>query len=189
MGTFLLPGQTVIPKSYGERMVLLTAGDPVACVVDGAPVGPNGRLFKIAPGKPQQVPYEAGRFILEHLAYTGVVRVDEKATDTGIEYDIEGAKAASLALLELMDKQRFEQYCRDCVNDYIMNPKGAKPVPEPPAPILAILKRRGWDLKSRGIVPIGWEAPQRDDPRVDDLQRQLAQLREQLAERDGKKGK
>jgi len=189
MGTFLLPGQTVIPKTYGERMVLYTSGDPVECIVDGAPVGPNGRLFKIQPGKAQQVPYEAGRFILEHLAYTGVVRVDEKETETGIEYDVEGAKHASLALLETMDRTRFEQYCRDCVSDYIAHPNGAKPVPQPPAPILAILKRRGWDLKSRGIIPIGWEVPAKDDPRVDDLTRQIAQLRELLAEREGKKGK
>jgi hypothetical protein len=190
MGAFLLPGQTVIPKTYGERMVLFTSGDPVECVVDGAPVGPNGRLFRIHPGKPQQVPYEAGRFILEHLAYTGVVRVDEKETETGIEYDIKGAEKASLALLEQMDKMRFEQYCRDMVQDYIMNPKGAKPVPEPSEPILRIIKRRNWDLKARGIVPIGWETPQRDDPRVDDLQRQLAQLRAALGEKDEpKKGK
>jgi hypothetical protein len=181
MGNFLLPGQTVIPKSYGERIVLYTAGDRVECVVDGAPVGPNGRLFIINPNKPQQVPYEAGRFILEHLAYTGVVRVNEHETDTGIEYDIEGAKKESLALLEAMDRQRYDQFCRDCVTDYIANPNGAKPVPQPSPAIMAILQRRGWDLKSRGIVPIGWEEPKRDDPRVEDLQNQLVQLRAQLA--------
>ncbi len=191
MGNFLLPGQTVIPKSYGNRMVLYTAGDPVECVVDGAPPGPNGRLFKITPNKPQQVPYEAGRFILEHLAYTGVVRVNETETDTGIEYDVDGAKSESLRLLGQMDKSRFDQYCRDCVSDYIANPKGSKPVPEPSPAILAIIERRGWQdvLKSRGIIPLGWEAPAKADPAVADLQRQLAQLREQLAERDAKKSK
>jgi hypothetical protein len=186
MGSFLLPGQTVIPKSYGERMVLFTSGDPVACVVDGAPAGPNGRLFKITPGKPQQVPYEAGRFILEHMSYTGVVRVDEKATDTGIEYDIDGAKAASLALLETMDQQIFNDYVSGVVTDYVQQ---KKPVPQPASRILAIIKRRGYDLKRFGIVPIGWEEPQKDDPRVEDLQNQLAQMRAQLAQLTDKKGK
>lgn len=179
MGTFLLPGQTVIPKTYGESMVLYTAGDPVECVVDGAPVGPNGRLFEIHPGKAHKVPYEAGRFILEHLSYTGVVRVDEKETDTGIEYDIEGAKKASHDLLQAMDKQRFSNFVAAMVEDYI---RRNKPVPQPPEPILAIIKRRGYDLKSYGITPIGWETPQKDDPRVEDLQRQLADLRKRLGD-------
>jgi len=192
MGSFLLPGQTVIPKSYGERMVLFTAGDKVECVVDGAPVGPNGRLFIINPNKPQQVPYEAGRFILEHLAYTGVVRVNEKETDTGIEYDIDGAKKESLALLEQMDRARFDQYCNSAVEDYIANPKGSKPVPQPSPAIMAIIERRGWQkiLKARGIVPLGWDEPQADNSAViTDLQNQLAQLRAQLAQQDKDKSK
>lgn len=190
MGSFTLPGQTVIPRSYGESMVLFTAGDPVCAVVDGAPAnwrGAEGRKFTIEPGKAKLVPYEAGRFILEHLSYTGVVRVNETETDSGIEYDIEGAKKESLALLETMDAQRFRQYVDGVVQDYIMNPKGRKAVPEPPAPIKAIIKRRGYDLKSYGIVPLGWEEVQKDDPRVEDLQNQLAQLRKQLADMDSEK--
>lgn len=183
MGGFLLPGQTVIPRSYGERMVLFTAGDPVECVVDGAPPGPNGRLFQIKPNKPQQVPYEAGRFILEHLAYTGVVRVREKQTDTGVEYDIDGAKEDSLALLAAMDQKIFNDYVSGVVTDYIQQ---KKPVPQPAPRVLAIIKRRGYDLKRFGIIPIGWEEPQKDDPRIADLTRQLAQLREQLADKGGK---
>jgi hypothetical protein len=187
MGNFLLPGQTVIPRSYGERMVLYSAGDKVECVVDGAPVGPNGRLFIINTNKPQQVPYEAGRFILEHLSYTGVVRVNEKETDTGIEYDIDGAKAESLALLEVMDRTRFNQYVAGVVQDYVQN---GKPVPQPAPSIMAIIERRGYDLKRFGIVPIGWEEPVKDDPRIADLQNQLAQMRALLAAQDkDKKGK
>lgn len=163
-------------------MVLYTAGDKVECVVDGAPAGPNGRLFIIRPGKATKVPYEAGRFILEHLAYTGVVRVQERETDTGIEYDIEGARKESLALSEQQDRIRFRAYVDGVVADYIMNPKGRKAVPEPPEPIKAIIKRRGFDLKQYGIVPLGWEEVVKDDPRVEDLQNQLAQLRKQLAD-------
>lgn len=186
MGNFLLPGQTVIPKSFGERMVLYTAGDKVEAVVDGAPAGPNGRLFIINPNKPQQVPYEAGRFILEHLAYTGVVRVSEKETDTGIEYDIDGAKKDSLALLETMDRTRFNSYVSGVVQDYVQQ---SKPVPQPPEPILAIIERRGYDLKRFGIVPIGWEEPQKEDPRIADLQNQLAQMRALMAAQDKDKSK
>lgn len=183
MGNFLLPGQTVIPKTYGERMVLFTAGDPVECVVDGAPVGPNGRLFKIRPNKPQQVPFEAGRFILEHLAYTGVVRVEEKGTDTGIEYDIEGAKRDSLALLDQMDRTRFNAYVSGVVEDYV---KQNKPVPQPSPAIMAIIERRGYDLKRFGIVPIGWADPEKErilkaEEQNKSLQSQLSVLQSQLA--------
>lgn len=182
MGNFLLPGQTVIPRTYGERMVLFTAGEKVEAVVDGAPPGPNGRLFIIQPGKPQQVPYEAGRFILEHLAYTGVVRVDEKETATGIEYDIKGAEKASKALLEASDAERFRRFVDSMVQDYIMNPKGTKPVPEPSETIKAIIKRRGYNLKDYGIVPLGWEEVKKEDPRVEDLQRQLAEMRKRMGD-------
>src|SRR6266851_1856112 len=140
--TIVLPGQTIIPRSYGERMVLYTAADRVEAVVDGAPAGPKGRLFVIEPNKPVSVPYEAGRFILEHLAYTGVVRVnemqsmDDEGNVTGITYDVEQAKKESLQLSAQMDRARFDQYVRDCVSDYIANPKGAKPVPQPSEPIM-----------------------------------------------------
>lgn len=176
-----LPGQSVIARNYGERMVLYTAADRVEAVVDGAQPGKNGRLFIIEPNKPMQVPYEAGRFILEHLAYTGVVRVeesqqlDEEGNVVGISYDVEGAKAASLALSATSDKQRFDQYVRDCVSDYIANPKGAKPVPQPSPPILAIIERRGYDLKKFGIVPIGWEEPAKDK-RLEQMEAQLKHM-------------
>lgn len=182
-GTFVLPGQSIIGKHYGEAMVLFTAGDAVETVVDGAPVGPEGRLFRIAPGRPKKVPYEAGRFILEHLAYTGVVRVEETETDTGIEYDIEGAKKASLALLEKQDNARFQVYVASVVEDYISK---NKPVPPPSPPILAIIERRGFDLKKYGIKPIGWSDPEKE--RMDaqakenaDLKDELLALRNQMA--------
>lgn len=156
-GTLVLPGQTVIPKGYGESMVLYTATDKVECVVDGAPVGPMGRLFIIEPGKAKKVPFEAGRFILEHLAYTGVVRVQETETDSGIEYDIEGAKQESLALSELMDKQRFQRYMDGVIEDFV---RKNKPVPQPDPATMRIIERRGYDLKKYGIKPIGWEDPE-----------------------------
>lgn len=178
-----------MPRNYGESMVLFTSGDRVEAVVDGAPAGPNGRLFIIEPNKPKKVPYEAGRFILEHLAYTGVVRVNEKETEKGVDYDLETAQIESMMLLEQMDNTRFRAYVDGVVQDYIMNPKGRKSVPEPPKPIKDIIKRRGYDLKAYGIVPLGWEEVQKDDPRVDDLQNQLAQLRKQLAELEPQKAK
>jgi hypothetical protein len=176
-----MPGAVIIPKTFGQAMVLFTAGDRVEAVVDGAPAGPNGRLFIIEPNKAHKVPYEAGRFILEHLPYTGVVRVEETESDTGTTYDIEKAKQESLALLAQEDKRRFDQYVRDCVSDYIANPKGAKPVPAPSGPILAIIKRRGYDLKSYGIVPLGWETPDKDGG-VTALAAENAALKQSLAD-------
>lgn len=182
-GTLVLPGQAIIGKHYGESMVLYTAGDAVECVVDGAPVGPDGRLFRIVPGKAKKVPFEAGRFILEHLAYTGVVRVEENETDSGVEYDIAGAKKASLVLLEAQDAKRFHDYISATVEDYVSK---NKVVPPPSPPILAIIERRGYDLKKYGIKPIGFADPEQE--RFDaqakenkDLKDELLALRNQMA--------
>lgn len=168
-----LPGAVVIPKNYGEAMVLYSAVDRVEAVVDGAPAGPNGRLFIIDPGKPKKVPYEAGRFILEHLAYRGVVRVNETETDSGIDYDVEGAKAESLKLTEAMDYQRFMDYVQHVVTDYL-NQK--KPAPRTPDAILTIINRRGFDLKKYGIFPLG--------ERESEQQEKMAKLAAENAEKD-----
>ena len=54
-----MPGAVVIPKNYGESMVLYSAIERIAAVVDGARPGPNGRLFIIEPDKATKVSYEA----------------------------------------------------------------------------------------------------------------------------------
>ena len=178
MGSFVLPGMQVTASRYHDSMVLFSHTNRVETVVDGAPPGPRGRLFVIEPGKPQRVPYEAGRYILEHLSYTGVVRVREEETDEGIKYDVQGALQESLKLTEEMDKKRFETYVSDCVEDFV---KRNKPVPQPPASILEIIKRRGYDLRQYGIVPIGWKEPEKDG-RIAQLEAMVAALGKQLAE-------
>src|ERR1700728_4163360 len=88
---------------YHDYMWLYTEGERVEVVVDGAPPGPNGRLFTIEPGKATKVPHEAGRFILEHIGYTGVVRVDEKDREDGTGTDLDIAKAKDESM------KRFEE--------------------------------------------------------------------------------
>src|SRR5215469_4163784 len=158
-GTFLLPGMQVTASHYHDSVVLYSHENRVECVVDGAPPGKLGRLFIVEPGKPQRVPFEAGRYILEHLSYTGVVRVREEETDEGIKYDVKGALEESLALTERMDKERFERYVSDAVDDYV---KRNKPVPQPPPAIMKIIEKRGYDLRQYGITPIGWKEPDKD---------------------------
>lgn len=192
-----MPGAVVIPKNYGESMVLYSAIERVAAVVDGARPGPNGRLFIVEPGKAVKLSYEAGRFILDHYAYTGVVRVDEVETDDGIIYDIEKAKKDSLALTEEQDTKRFQQYVSDVVTDYL-NQK--KPAPQTPDVIKKIVERRGYDLKKYGIFPLGEResanmekltALEKENKEKDDqlsrLQQQLAALATTVANLDGKK--
>jgi hypothetical protein len=162
-------------------MILYSAVERVAVVVDGAPpnaYGHLGRLFIVEPGKATKVPYEAGRYILDHFPYTGVVRVDVVESEDGTKYDVEGAKKASAALLEAEDRRRFERFTAEAVDDYV---KRGKPVPPPPLPILDIIKRRGYDLKRFGIVPIGWEEPQKD-ARLVEMEKQITMLRELLEE-------
>jgi hypothetical protein len=174
-----MPGAVVIPQNYGESMVLYSSM-PIAVVVDGARPGKKGRLFELEAGRSTKVPFEAGRFILDHLPYTGVVRVDEIETETGIEYNIQKAREESEAMLSEQDEKRFHQFVTDCVEDFI---KRNKPVPQPPQPILDIIHRRGYDLKKYGIVPIGWEDPEKSS-RVTQLEEQVGKLQEMLAASD-----
>jgi len=175
----VLPGQTVIPDKYSDTMVLYSFCNPVECVVDGARPGPNGRLFRIPVDRPTKVPYEAGRFILEHMAYTGVVRVQEKELEdgSGVAYLTKEAKAESKALTEQQDLARFHRWVSDMVEDYV---KRGKPVPEPDEAIRAIIERRGYDPRRFGIVPIGWEEPDKDK-RITEMQETIEGLQRQLA--------
>lgn len=201
MGT--MPGAVVIAQHYGEAMVLYSAIEKVAAVVDGAPVGKLGRLFIVEPEKPVKVPYEAGRFILEHYAYLGVVRVEETETETGITYHVDEAKKESLKLTAEMDDKRFSQYVSDVVTDYL-NQK--KPAPRTPDVIQKIIARRGYDLKRYGIFPLGEQESgniakisalesenKAKDDQLQTLQRQMAELATTVANLKGeeapKKGK
>ncbi len=183
MGT--MPGAVVIAKHYGEAMVLYSAVNRVEAVVDGAPVGPNGRLFIIEKGKAMKLPYEAGRFILDHLAYKGVVRVDEQETETGVSYDMEKAKEESLALTATEDDKRFQRYIQDVVTDYL-NQK--KPAPQTPRAIQEIIDRRGYDLTKYGIFPLGQKETENQQKLAaltqesKDKDAELLKMREQLTD-------
>jgi len=180
-----MPGAVVIPKNYGESMVLYSAIERIAAVVDGARPGPMGRLFIVEPEKPVKMSYEAGRFILEHYAYAGVVRVDEEEAESGIRYNVEKARAESLALTEIEDDKRFHQYVSDIVIDYL-NQK--KPAPRTPDVIQKLIARRGYDLKKYGIFPLG----ERESANMDKLaalekenkekDEQLVKLQQQMAD-------
>jgi hypothetical protein len=185
MGALILPGQQFAPRNFGDQMVLFSALNRVEAVVDGAPVGKFGRLYIVEPQKPVRVPYEAGRFILEHLTYTGVVRVREEESDEGVKYDVKSAVEESLKLTEEQDKARFERYVAGVVDDFV---KKNKPVPQPDPAILAIIERRGYDLKDYGINPIGWKEPDKD-ARVSQLETMLKAMQEQIESLSGKKAK
>ena len=148
-----IPGAAVVAAHFGETMVLYSEVERVEVVVDGAPPGPNGRLFTVEPKKATKVPYEAGRFILDHLGYTGAVRVEVQESDTGTKYDIPKAKAESLAKLERGDEIRFKGWLNGVITDYV---KQNKPVPAPEGAILDIINRRSYNLKQYGVTPIGW---------------------------------
>ena len=142
------------PPDYRDYMWLYTAGDKVEAVVDGAQPGPNGRLFEIPPNKAVKVPWEAGRFILAHLAYTGVVRVKEtdREDGSGTDLDLASAKKASLALFEEEDARRWRDYVQYVINDKLDN---KKVVPPPPPPIKALMERRGYRLTDFGVTVPG----------------------------------
>jgi hypothetical protein len=165
-----IPGAAVVAARIGETVVVYSESERVECVVDGAPPQENGRLFIVEPGKPKKVPYEAARFMLDHLSYTGVVRVDVIESEDGTKYDLPKAKAESLAKLKEMDDLRFRRWLSGVIEDYV---KRSKPVPSPEESIQRIIDRRGYDLKKYGIVPVGWAETEKID--------EIAVLREQVA--------
>lgn len=184
----VIPGQARQAVNYHDSVWVYTAGEEVSAVVDGAEPGPNGRLFTVTPGKATKVPREAARFLIEHLGYTGVVRVNEteRADGTGTDLDIEGAKAESLAKFEEADAQRWRDYITYVVDDKV-NQKRA--VPATPDSIRRIMARRGYKLSDYGIQPVGEVAPA--DSRIAELTKQVAELTTKLNEALGEpvKGK
>lgn len=172
-----LPGQVVIPKNYGTEVVVYSAAFGWQGVVDGAPPVNGSRLFTIEPQKAKKVPFEVWRFIDQHNPYSDVVAVSQVESDSGVTYDIEGARQESMAKGEAADLAAFKAYISAAVEDFV---KRNKPVPQPPDNIMAIIERRGYDLKKFGIVPIGWEEPEKD-ARVAQLEQQMQQLKDQLA--------
>jgi hypothetical protein len=164
-----IPGAAVMAAHFGEAVVLYSESERVEAVVDGAPPQENGRLFIVEPGKPKKVPYEAARFMLDHLGYTGVVRVDVVESDSGTKYDLTKAKVESLAKLKTADEMRFKAWLSGVIEDYV---KRSKPVPVPDDAIMRVIQRRGYDLKAYGIVPIGWAE--------DSSKTEIQQLRKQV---------
>lgn len=177
MATGTLPGQVVTAQHYHDYMLLYTEGEQVDCLVDGAPPGPKGRLFTVEPQKVTKVPYEAGRFILEHLSYTGVVRVNEvdKPDGTGTTYDVKTAKEESLAKFEAEDSRRWREYVEYCITDKINN---KRVVPATPDTIKRIIARRGYHLSDFGIAPVGEAQPA--DERIAALTAMVAELKAKL---------
>jgi hypothetical protein len=172
-----LPGAVVIPKNYGTEVIVYSAAFGWKGVVDGAPPRENGRLFIIEPGKAKKVPYEVWRYIEQHYPYSDVVAVNQAETDQGVTYDIAAAREESMAKGAEADLAAFKAYIGAAVEDFV---KRNKPVPQPSDNILAIIERRGYDLKKFGIVPIGWEEPEKD-ARVAQLEAQVQQLADKLA--------
>lgn len=169
------------PPDYRDYVWLYTEGETVCAVVDGAPPGPEGRKFTIEPGKAKKVPWEAGRFLLEHLAYTGVVRVREtdREDGTGTDLDIDAAKAESAEKLVGEDERRWQEYVRYCIDDKINNKRVVPPTPDS---IKRIMARRGYRLADFGIQPVGEAAPV--DNRIAALQKELADLKARLGDTD-----
>jgi hypothetical protein len=174
-----MPGTVVSALRYHDYMWILTVGEPAIATVDGAPPGERGRIWGChEPNRPFKVPYEAGRFLLEHLAYTGVVRVDEKerSDGTGTDLDIAKAKEESELLFEAEDARRWREYVEYCINDKMNNKKA---IPATPESIKKIMARRGYKLSTFGIAPIGEGQP--EDLVISELRKQNEQLAKQMA--------
>lgn len=187
-----LPGAPITPLNYGNDAYVYSAALGWEGVVDGAPVRPaiknkrgdlvgGGRLFVIEPGKPQRVPAEVWRFINEHYPYSDVVQVRETETETGITFDLEAAKVESMQKGEAADLSCFKAYIGAAVEDYV---KRDKPVPQPPPNVMAAIERRGYNLKRFGIVPIGWEEPEKDK-RLAELEATVKLLTDKLSQAVG----
>jgi hypothetical protein len=173
-----MPGSIITAQRYHDYMWIYTSGEPILTTVDGAPPGPRGRLWGCdVTDKAVKVPYEAGRYLIEHCGYSGVVRVDEteRADGTGTDLDLAKAKAESMAKFEEEDSRRWREHVEYCITDKINNKKA---VPATPDTIKRIMTRRGYRLNDFGIVPVGEMQPA--DTRVQALQEANESLMAQL---------
>jgi len=149
-------------------------------VVDGAPVGENGRIWGCPEAdKAFKVPFEAARFLLDHLAYSGVVRVDEinRPDGTGTDLDLKKARAESLARFEAEDARRWREYVEYCLTDKMDKKKAIPPTPDS---IKRIMDRRGYRASDFGILPIGEQGPM--DKQFAIMQQQINELTAALNE-------
>lgn len=176
-----LPGVPVTASRYHDYMILYTVGEGCSAVVDGAPPGPMGRLFTVPPHIATKVPYEAGRFLLQHKAYTGVVRVNEteKEDGSGTLRDIDTAKAESAALLHTEDARRWRDYITYIIEDKLNNKKVVPPTPDA---ILSVMERNpDFRLEHYGINIQG-QAPASASGDVAELKKLVQAQAKQIAD-------
>ena len=149
-----LPGSIVSARGYGDYMWIITFGEPHVTVVDGARPGPRGRVYGCDEvGKAIKVPAEAGRFLVEHCGFSGVVQVEEvtRPDGTGTDLNLRQAKEDSEAQFKKGDEDRWQQYM-----GYVMWMLEQKRiVPPPPEGIVNLMKRRGYRLKDYNIDIMG----------------------------------
>jgi len=173
------------PPNYRDYVYLYTVGERCEAVVDGAPVGPLGRLFIVEPNKAVRVPWAAAEWISRHMSYTGVVMVnevekrDDQGEVTGTQLDIDKAKTESAALLEDSDRRRWRDYVQYVIDDKLNN---KRVVPPPPDSIRHIMERRGYRLEDFGISIPGAMTPAAESRAAENAQNdQIKILTEQLA--------
>lgn len=176
-----VPGAIVSPRGYGDYMWIITFGEPHVTVVDGARPGPRGRVYGCDElGKAIKVPAEAGRFLTEHCAYTGVVQVEEidRPDGTGTDLNITAAEKDSLAQFEKGDEDRWQQYM-----GYVMWKLEKKEiVPPPPEGIQRLMKRRNYRLKDYGIDIMGQAGQPSSGSELAELKALVKALTEQVAD-------
>jgi len=139
------------PQFYRDYMWIATWGIPHETTVDGAPTGPKGRVYGCTEvGRAKKVPWEAGRFLIEHCAYTGVVRVEESEREdgTGTDLNLTKAQEESLANFVKGDEEMWQRYL-----DYIVDRIERKMVVPPmPDSVRGVMQRRHYSLNLSDFV-------------------------------------
>src|SRR5277367_1717512 len=148
----------------------------VAMVVDGAPVGDNGRLFIVPPEEVVEMNDIAAKELISKMAHYGVVEVQTKRTKTSLDFDIESAREASLALIEVNDKLRFEGFIEGQVTDRTGRGKVAQ---APPPEVREIMRRRGYTLEAYGLNVVGQQEKKHTDRELE-LQKELDDIKNLL---------
>ena len=176
-----VPGSIVSARGYGDYMWIITFGEPHVTVVDGARPGPRGRVYGCDEiGKAIKVPAEAGRFLTEHCAYTGIVQVQEidRPDGTGTDLNITAAREESEAKFKQGDEDRWQQYMGYVM--WMMEQK--RIIPPPPPGIAALMERRKYRLKDYGIDIMGQAGQPSSGNEIAELKALVKALTEQVAD-------
>jgi hypothetical protein len=167
--------------------------DPAQLCIDGKTfIIPPNELFEVTEirgmdcnnnGHQEYItpPSKVAELIIARGKHFGIIEVPLTRRGTDVQVDIEDARRRAKDLLRSTEDQMLMAYVREQQERAQAN----APVQAPGGRVLEIIQERGLDIKKEfNINPVGWVLGEQaaKDNRMEELERQNAQLQSQMKE-------